>query len=107
MRDAAPHKVTIALRARDLLTQRTSARRFAPDWSLLAHLTRVGTSLAGQATVRIRLAQPERAVVYAIAPSGKRLEEVPAKVESGELVVTLQVAGPDGKARLAYEIVAE
>lgn len=264
----APHKVTIALSARDLLTQRTSARRLAPDWSLLAHLTRVGTSLAGderidadlvlpvgqfavntsgqvlaqdpyadqagakildamrargwlrenvtdldakrfqsetqellidgprdvmvldtartaggygpegetirtaaatvtldksfatvwvssldaqpirdskrllvchltdlqntgatfgekarrtlyawgalphlvqagQATVRIRLAQPHGAVVYAISPSGKRLERVPTQVDRGDLVVKLQVAGADGKARLAYEIVAQ
>jgi hypothetical protein len=37
----------------------------------------------------------------------KRLEKIATKAERGELVVKLQVAGPDGKARLAYEIVAE
>lgn len=77
-------------------------RKTLYSWGGLPHLVQ-----AGQATVRVRLAQPERAVVYAITPSGKRLEKVATSVENGELVVKLQVAGPDGKARLAYEIVAE
>ncbi len=72
------------------------------SWGQLPHLVR-----AGEATVRIRLAQPQPAVVYAISPSGKRMEKVPATTENGELVVKLQVTGPDGRARLAYEILAE
>jgi hypothetical protein len=78
------------------------ARRTLYAWGKLPHLVQ-----AGQATVRIRLAHPQRAVVYAITPSGKRLEKIPTRVDHGELVVTTRAAGPDGKARLAYEIVAE
>jgi len=77
------------------------ARRTLYAWGQLPHLVQ-----AGEATVRVRLAQPQQAVVYAISPSGKRLETVPTTVENGELVVKLRVTGPDGKARLAYEIVA-
>ncbi len=78
------------------------ARRTLYSWGKLPHLVQ-----AGRATARIRLAEPQRAVVYAITPSGERLEKVPTKVENGELVVGLQVAGPDGKARLAYEMIVE
>lgn len=78
------------------------ARKTLYAWGKLPHLVQ-----AGEATVRIRLAQPQGAVVYAITPSGKRLETVSTSVENGELVVKLRVAGPDGKARLAYEIVAQ
>jgi hypothetical protein len=78
------------------------ARKTLYSWGTLPHLVQ-----AGEATVRIRLAEPQRAVVYAISPSGKRLETVPTTVDNGELVVKLRVTGPDGKARLAYEIVAK
>jgi hypothetical protein len=77
-------------------------RRTLYSWGTLPHLVRAGT-----ATVCIRLQQPERAAVYAINTSGKRLERVATRVEHGELVVQVSVAGPDGKARLAYELVAE
>lgn len=78
------------------------ARRTLYAWGKLPHLVQ-----AGEATVRLRLARPHEAVVYAITPSGKRLETVPTTVDNGELVVTLRITGPDGKARLAYEIVAK
>lgn len=77
-------------------------RRTLYSWGKLPHLVQ-----AGAATVRIRVQQPERAVVYAINTSGKRLERVATRVERGELVVPLNTAGPDGKARLAYELVTE
>jgi hypothetical protein len=77
-------------------------RRTLYSWGKLPHLVQ-----AGAATVRVRLQQPERAMVYAISTSGKRLERVAAKAEGDELVVHVNVAGPDGKARLAYEVVAE
>jgi hypothetical protein len=78
------------------------ARRTLYSWGQLPHLVQ-----AGEATVRIRLDKPQSAVVYAISPSGKRMEKVAVTIEDGELVVKLRVAGPDGKARLAYEIVAQ
>jgi hypothetical protein len=78
------------------------ARRTLYAWGKLPHLVQ-----AGEATVHLRLAKPQQAVVYAISPSGKRLETVPTTVENGELVVKLRVTGPDGKARLAYEVVAK
>jgi hypothetical protein len=79
------------------------ARRTLLDWGHLPHLVR-----AGQATVRLRLQKPERYRVWALAPSGRRLAEVPTTVESGELVVTLNVAAdPAGGARMLYELRAE
>lgn len=77
-------------------------RRTLYAWGRLPHLIQ-----AGEATVRLRLDRPERAAVYAISTSGKRLERITAHVESGELVLRLKVAGPDGNARLAYEVVVE
>jgi hypothetical protein len=77
-------------------------RRTLYAWGTLPHLVQ-----AGAATVRIRLQQPERMGVYAISTSGRRLEQVACRVEGGELVVPVCVAGPDGRARLAYELVAK
>jgi hypothetical protein len=76
------------------------ARRTLYSWGHLPHLVQ-----AGEATVRVRLAQPLRAEVWAIAPSGNRLEKIPATADNGDLLIKLRVAGPDGKARLAYEII--
>jgi hypothetical protein len=75
-------------------------RRTLYAWGGLPHLVQVGA-----ATARIRLDRPSQAAVYAISVSGKRLERVSTKAEGGELVVPLNVAGPDGKARLAYEVI--
>lgn len=78
------------------------ARRTLYSWGRLPHLVQ-----AGEATVRVRLARPQSAEVYAIAPSGNRLERVAATAANGELAVKLRIAGPDGKARLAYEVLAK
>lgn len=77
-------------------------RRTLYAWGQLPHLVQ-----AGAATARLRLQQPQRAVVYAISTSGRRLEKVAARVDRGVLVVPVNVTGPDGKARLAYELVVE
>jgi len=67
-------------------------------WGTTPHLVR-----AGAATVSIRLQNPERARVWALATSGRRVAPVPAQVRGGELVVELNVAGPEG-ARMVYEV---
>ena len=58
----------------------------------------------GVAQVALRLDNPERYTVHALATSGKRLATVPSRVRGGWLVFTADVAGPEG-ARMLYEIV--
>ncbi|OGV75760.1 MAG: hypothetical protein A3K19_02995 [Lentisphaerae bacterium RIFOXYB12_FULL_65_16] len=77
-------------------------RKVLYAWGKLPHLVQ-----AGAATVRIRMPEPDRAAVYALNTSGKRLEKVATTVENGELIVKVNVTGPDGKARLVYEVVVE
>lgn len=70
------------------------------DWGRLPHLVR-----AGKAEVGIRLQSPKEYRVWALAPSGKRLGEVPVKVEADMLRFTADVAGdPASGARLVYEV---
>jgi hypothetical protein len=68
----------------------------------MPHLVR-----AGKAEVTLALASPERYEVWALAPSGRRLAPVPARVQSGQLHFLANVAGdPANGARMLYEVVA-
>ena len=58
----------------------------------------------GAADVSLRLAEPQRYQVWALASDGERRFEVPCRVEKGALCFTASVAGPNG-AQLFYEIV--
>jgi hypothetical protein len=63
---------------------------------------------AGKAEVRIRLKEPGAYKVWALATSGRRLAEVPAKADGGALVFTADVAGfKDHGAVLCYELARE
>jgi hypothetical protein len=70
-------------------------------WGKLPHLVR-----AGRATVALRLTHPERARVWGLSTSGRRVGEISARVEGGRLVIPLDVVA-GGKARLLYEVVVE
>ena len=61
----------------------------------------------GYADVDLALESPSACSVWALSTSGKRLDRVPTKVVGGKLRFRANVKGPDGKARLAYEIVKE
>jgi hypothetical protein len=75
-------------------------RKTLLDWGRLPHLVR-----AGKAEVSIRLESPKEYRVWALAPSGKRLAEVPAKADADTLRFTADVAGdPAGGARMVYEV---
>lgn len=75
------------------------ARQVLLAWGKLPHLVN-----NGRANVTLRLGNPSRAKVYALATSGKRLGEVPARPgQGGALVVPLSIAA-DGKARMLYEV---
>jgi hypothetical protein len=76
------------------------ARQTLREWGGLPYLVR-----AGKAEVRIQLAAPAAFRVWALAPGGKRLAEVPATVEAGVLRFTADVAGdPTNGARMLYEV---
>jgi hypothetical protein len=70
-------------------------------WGATPHLVQ-----AGSATVSLRLQNPERARVWALATSGRRVAPVAAQVRGGELVVEVNVAAPEG-ARMIYEVEVE
>lgn len=79
------------------------ARQTLLAWGRLPHLVR-----AGKAEVSIRLEQPGQYQVWALAPSGKRLAEVPANVQGDALRFTADVAGdPAAGARMIYEVAAK
>ena len=59
----------------------------------------------GGADIGLALESPEKYGVWALSTSGRRLEELPTEVSGGKLRFRAQVKGPDGKGRLAYEIV--
>jgi hypothetical protein len=70
------------------------------EWGRLPHLVH-----AGKAEVSIRLEAAARYGVWALTPGGKRLAQVPAKVEGDALCFTADIAGdPDGGARMLYEV---
>ena len=59
----------------------------------------------GYAEIELALESPEGYEVFAIATSGRRTGSVPTSVKDGKLCFTANVKGPDGKGRLAYEVV--
>jgi hypothetical protein len=76
------------------------ARQTLQDWGRLPYLVR-----AGSAGVSIRLDSPKDFHVWALAPGGRRLAEVPTSVEGDALRFTADVAGdPAGGARMIYEV---
>jgi hypothetical protein len=77
-----------------------AARQTLLDWGRLPHLVR-----AGKAEVAIRLESPGQYHVWALAPGGKRLAELPVKTEASLLRFTADVAGdPAAGARMLYEV---
>jgi len=75
-------------------------RKTLLDWGRLPHLVR-----AGKAEVSIRLESPNEYRVWALAPSGKRLAELPARLEGDALCFTADVAGDVAAgARMIYEV---
>ncbi len=77
------------------------ARQTLLAWGHLPHLVR-----AGQAEVRLRVAEPQGLQVWALATSGARVAPLPARVEGGELVFMADVACvPSHGAIICYEIV--
>ena len=77
-----------------------AARQTLLDWGRLPHLVR-----AGQAEVSIRMDAPGRYRVWALATGGRRLAEVPARIEADALRFTADVAGgPANGARMMYEV---
>ncbi|HOW66780.1 MAG TPA: beta-galactosidase [Candidatus Paceibacterota bacterium] len=79
------------------------ARQTLQNWGRLPYLVR-----AGKADVRIRLASPKAYHVWALAPSGKRLAEVPVVVKDDTFEFTTDVAAdPNSGARMIYEVTAD
>jgi hypothetical protein len=77
-----------------------AARQTLLDWGRLPHLVR-----AGKAQVALQLERPAEYGVWALSPGGRRVAEVPAKVEGGTLRFTADVAGnPAEGARMIYEV---
>lgn len=75
-------------------------RKTLLDWGRMPHLVR-----AGRAEISIALPSPERYGVWALAPSGRRLAEVPAATANGQLTFTANVAGDAATgARMLYEV---
>jgi hypothetical protein len=76
------------------------ARQTMLEWGELPHLVR-----AGQAEVRIRIANPNTLHVWAVSTNGSRVQTVATKVSDGALVFTADVAcAKDQGAILSYEI---
>ncbi len=77
------------------------ARRTLLAWGRLPHLVR-----AGKADVRVRLRDASGMKVYALTTSGRRLGEVPSRIEGGSIAFTADVAGAakGQTAVLCYEI---
>jgi hypothetical protein len=79
---------------------RETARQTLLDWGRLPYLVR-----AGKATVSVQTEIAARCHVWTLSPSGKRLAEVPAQVESATLRFIADVAAdPANGARMLYEI---
>jgi hypothetical protein len=75
-------------------------RKTLLDWGRMPHLVR-----AGRADITLALAAPERYVVWALAPGGRRLAEVPSATGDGALTFTANVAGDVAQgARMLYEV---
>jgi hypothetical protein len=78
------------------------ARQTLLDWGKLPHLVR-----NGKAVVSVKNANAGALKVWALATSGKRIAEVPAKTADGRIEFTANVGegGAEG-ARMVYEIAA-
>lgn len=81
-----------------------AARQTLLEWGRMPHLVR-----AGKADVTIATVLATRCRVYALAPSGRRLTEIPAtKKGEGQLSFTADVAGnATTGARMLYEVAVE
>lgn len=77
------------------------SRQVLLSWGRGPHLVR-----RGRATVSLQVKNPSRARVWTLSTGGKRMAEVPARVENGALVIPLDVAG-GGPARILYEVTVE
>jgi hypothetical protein len=76
------------------------ARQTLQDWGNLPYLVRKGS-----ATLSIRLETPGKYRAWALAPSGKRLAEMPVKTEKDRLVLAVSVSDSNQPgARYLYEI---
>lgn len=76
------------------------ARQTLLDWGRLPHLVRTG-----KASIAIKLDAPDKYKVWALSLSGKRIAQIPAKIQDGALVVNLDIAGdPQNGARMLYEV---
>lgn len=79
------------------------ARQTLLDWGRMPHLIR-----AGKADVSLAASLPGRYRVWALAPSGRRLAEVPSTKNEGQLTFTADVAGDASNgARMLYEVAVE
>jgi len=78
------------------------ARQTLHAWGKLPHLVR-----DGRATVQVKLAQADKAEVFALATSGRRTGKTAAKHTDGTLEIELSVRNGEGKARMIYEVVIE
>jgi len=75
-------------------------RKTLQDWGRLPYLVR-----AGRSVINIRLHSPSKYRVWALGTGGKRLAQVPARVEGEALSFTADVAGnPAAGARMMYEV---
>ncbi len=78
------------------------ARRTLLDWGRLPHLVR-----AGRAEVRLCLRNPHEFQVWALSTAGRRVAQVPARVQDGALAFTVDVTSArEHGAVLCYEIAA-
>ena len=77
-----------------------SARQTLQSWGELPYLVR-----AGKATVSLRLGSPRGYRVWALATGGKRLAQVPSRIEGDAFCFTADVGGdPATGARMMYEV---
>ena len=59
---------------------------------------------AGAADVSLRLAEPQRYQVWALAANGTRRYPLPCRAEDGALLFSVVTRGADGKGVMQYEI---
>jgi hypothetical protein len=79
------------------------ARQTLLDWGRLPYLVQ-----AGKAEISLRLESPDQYRVWALSVGGKRLAEVPARIEGKMLSFTADVAGdPEAGARMLYEVAVQ
>jgi hypothetical protein len=78
-------------------------RKTLLGWGEMPYLIR-----KGKAEIRLQTASPRRYEVWALSPSGKRLQKLATTVDQGKLCFTLDVAGePSAGARMLYEVARE